>query len=127
MCSPESSVRVLIIEDTPDIQDLLDTVLQEEGFATLLANNGAIGVDLAKQQIPDLIICDLLMPELDGYGVLRAVRQDPQISKIPVIILTALSDQVSMDWVKQLGGDAYVCKPFKRDELLGVIHQVLGE
>jgi CheY-like chemotaxis protein len=83
--------------------------------------NGLIGALWAREHLPDLIICDVMMPELDGYGVLAALRQDPATATIPFIFLTAKADKVDLRQGMELGADDYLTKPFTTEELLGAI------
>lgn len=110
--------KILIIEDTRDLREDLVEVLALEGYQVLGAENGLIGLDLARQHKPDLILCDIMMPELDGYGVLEALRNDSEIATIPFIFTTARSERVSMRQGMVLGADDYLIKPFMVTELL---------
>ena len=87
----------------------------------MTAENGRVGLQIVKHQIPDLIICDLMMPELDGYGVLRALREDPTTSDIPFIFLSANANGASHRRGMELGADCYLTKPFMPAELLKAI------
>ncbi len=113
--------KILVIEDDRSIrQNLLDLLALEE-FKVIAAENGRIGVLLAQEEIPDLIICDVMMPELDGHGVLKILRQTPTTATIPFIFLTAKSDQTDFRQGMELGADDYLTKPFTRAELLAAI------
>lgn len=117
---------ILVIEDDPIIQDFVSSILEKEGFRTLVANNGRRGLQLAQQYQPDLIISDLMLPELDGYGLLKALRQDLAINTIPLIFLTAKTDRESFRQGMELGADDYISKPFTQDELLKAIQTRLA-
>jgi signal transduction histidine kinase len=95
--------------------------LSYEGFAPLQAEDGVVGVQVAREHLPDLIICDIMMPELDGYGVLEQLRSDPITATIPFIFLTAKTDKSSMRRGMEMGADDYLTKPFSPDELLNAI------
>lgn len=101
-------------------ENLLD-LLDAENFEAIGAENGKIGVELANTHLPDLIICDVMMPELDGFGVLTALRASPVTETIPFIFLTAKSDTMDLRQGMFLGADDYLTKPFTRSELLGAI------
>jgi len=101
---------ILVIEDETPLLEEIVTLLRFEGYEVYSASNGEKGVQLARQHIPDLIISDIMMPGLDGYGVLLRLQDDPMTSKLPFIFLTAKSDRAD-----------YVTKPFARDELLAAI------
>ncbi|MEC4817366.1 MAG: response regulator, partial [Scytonema sp. PMC 1069.18] len=90
-------------------------------FNTILAENGTIGIQLAKAEKPDLIICDIMMPELDGYSVLKAIRQNFETESIPMIFLTARADRRDVRLGMELGVDDYITKPFTPEELLKAI------
>ncbi len=112
---------ILVIEDEELIRDYLEDLLTLEGFAVATANNGAKGVDLAMQMQPDLIICDVMMPRLNGYEVLKRIRQDAKLNTVPFLFLTSMSDRVSSRKGMTLGADDYLEKSCSRDELLEAI------
>lgn len=114
-------VLILIIEDMHSLREEIVTTLGYEGFRVMGAANGVIGVQLAKQHLPNLIICDVMMPELDGYGTLAALRQDPATATIPFVFLTAKADKVDMRQGMESGADDYLTKPFTNSELLAAI------
>lgn len=114
--------NILVIEDNLEIQSIVSEVLENEGFKTLVTDNGSKGLQLAQQYHPDLIISDLMLPELDGYGILQALRQDKSTDTIPLIFLTAKTDRTSYRKGMELGADDYISKPFTQDELLKAIH-----
>lgn len=114
--------KILIIEDELQIRENLQEILEAQGFDVLAAENGAVGLDMATASpVPDLILCDVMMPELDGYGVLESLRQRPLTATIPVIFLTAKADRSSLRQGMIAGADDYLTKPFSRDELLQAI------
>ena len=113
---------VLIVEDDQNIADLLRLYLEKEGYVAAIASDGGVGVEMFRKLQPDLVLLDVMLPVLDGWGVLRTIRQD---SKTPVIMLTAkgeLSDKVSG---LKMGADDYVTKPFEMKEVLARIEAVL--
>src|SRR5688572_11617932 len=113
---------VLIVEDDYEIRTNLAEILTYEGFTTLEAENGLIGVQMAKTHLPDLIICDIMMPELNGYAVLLNVREDPVTAMIPFIFLTSLAEKASMRQGMILGADDYLTKPFMPDDLIAAVN-----
>jgi signal transduction histidine kinase len=113
--------KILVIEDEEALRVNLQTLLEAEDFQSLGAANGRIGVDLAREQLPDLILCDVMMPELDGYGVLAELRQDPVTATIPFIFLTAKADKPALRQGMELGADDYLTKPFTVDEVLKAV------
>ncbi|MEE3715801.1 response regulator [Tumidithrix elongata RA019] len=115
------SKKILVIEDDPYIRENIQDVLILERFETITAENGLIGLQQARDHSPDLIVCDMMMPELDGYGVLQALRQDPTTATIPLIFLTAKADRADIRQGMELGADDYLAKPLKPEELLKAI------
>jgi len=113
--------KILVIEDEVFIRENLIELLEIEGFEALGAENGFAGVHLAKQYQPDLILCDVMMPELDGYGVLTALREDSTTSTIPFLFLTASADRSNLQKIRDLGMNDYLLKPFNVDKFLAVI------
>jgi two-component system alkaline phosphatase synthesis response regulator PhoP len=119
------ATSVLVVEDEPDIRDLLAFHLEREGFQVRLARTGTDGLRQVQAVAPDLIILDLMLPELDGLEVCRRLRRDPATSSIPVIMLTARGDEVDRVVGLELGADDYVTKPFSPKELVARVRAVL--
>lgn len=113
--------KILIIEDETDTRENLHLMLEMEGFKPLSASNGKKGVAAAKQELPDVILCDVSMPELDGYGVLKALRADARTVSIPFIFLTAKGDKQDLRAGMNLGADDYLIKPASAEEVLAAI------
>ncbi|HEY9604635.1 MAG TPA: EAL domain-containing protein [Allocoleopsis sp.] len=113
--------KILVIEDERVIRHNLLKLLQAEGFQSIGAENGNDGLQRVQSEQPDLIICDILMPGLDGYGVLKALQQNPMTASIPFIFLTAKADRSEWRHGMNLGADDYLTKPFTRAELLAAI------
>jgi len=113
--------KILIIEDEESVRENILDLLEAEDFETIAAANGKIGLDLAISEVPDLILCDMMMPEIDGYQVLTALRQEPITATIPFIFLTAKSAKSDFRRGMDLGADDYITKPFTRAELLSAI------
>src|SRR4051794_27578009 len=99
---------ILVIEDEPDIRDNLAEALELAEYTVLQAENGLVGVYLARTSLPDLIICDVKMPEMDGYEALRELRSHPATSSIPFIFLTARTDRMAFRRGMDLGADDYL-------------------
>lgn len=116
---------ILIIEDEADTRENLQLMLEMEGFKPLSAANGRKGVAAAKQHLPDVILCDVSMPELDGYGVLQALRADERTVSIPFIFLTAKGDKQDLRLGMNLGADDYLTKPAGAEEVLAAIRSRL--
>ncbi|MBE9228808.1 EAL domain-containing protein [Phormidium sp. LEGE 05292] len=113
--------KILVIEDDENIRENILDILRGENLRAIGAKNGVLGIRLAQKIIPDLIICDIMMPELDGYNVLEQLRQDPLTAVIPFIFLTALTDRDHNRKGMELGADDYITKPCKSVELLKAI------
>ena len=119
--------KILLIEDEISVRENISDLLEAEGFETITAANGKVGIDLAISQVPDIILCDLMMPEVDGYGVLERLRQEMLTATIPFIFLTAKSTRTDIRKGMDLGADDYLTKPFTRAELLGAISSRLDK
>src|ERR1700754_698122 len=117
--------RILVIEDEPEMLRNLTTILRLEKFRPLSAENGRVGVDLAKKQKPDLILCDVMMPGLDGYGVIAALRADAETVTIPFIFLTAKAEKLDIGTGMNLGAEDYITKPAAKADLLAAIRSRL--
>ena len=113
--------KILVIEDEPPVRANILELLEAEDFEAVSAENGFIGALWALEHVPDLIICDVMMPELNGHEVLSTLRQDPVTAVIPFIFLTANADRADIRHGMELGADDYLTKPFTRSELLGAI------
>jgi diguanylate cyclase (GGDEF)-like protein len=114
-------IKILVIEDEELMRANNVQILEFENFDAISAKNGLIGVQLAQEQLPDLILCDVMMPGLDGYGVLRALRQNPATAAIPFIFTTAKASKADFRQGMELGADDYLTKPFTSDELVAAI------
>jgi signal transduction histidine kinase len=118
--------RILVVEDEAPVRANLVELLEAEGFEVLEAADGLAGVRVASEQVPDLVVCDVMMPGLDGHGVLAELRRHPATAAVPFIFLTARADRVDMRTGMNLGADDYLSKPFSRDELLSALETRLG-
>ncbi|WP_316829657.1 response regulator [Pedobacter aquatilis] len=113
--------KVLVIEDNDDIREGTAEVLELAGYQAITAKNGKAGVELALQHIPDIILCDIMMPELDGYGVLYLLNKNPKTASIPFIFITAKTERADMRKGMEMGADDYLTKPFDDIELFKAI------
>jgi len=111
----------LVIEDETQTREIFSRCLHFEGFFVLTADSGTAGVQLAKSHIPDLIVCDIMMPDMDGYQVLSTLRQDPATAAIQFLFLTAKVTMADLRQGMQLGADDYLTKPCTVEQLLGAI------
>ncbi len=113
--------NILAIEDEKDLREFIAEVLEFEGYNCVVAQDGEAGIHLAREFLPDLIICDIMMPQTDGYGVLNALKSNSLTANIPFIFLTAKADRMSLRYGMELGADDYLTKPFKSHELLAAV------
>lgn len=117
--------KILLIEDNQDVRENTAEILELANYKVHTAENGRIGVDLAQKEKPDLIICDIMMPELDGYGVLHILTKNTETAKIPFIFLTAKAERSDFRKGMNLGADDYLTKPFDDLELLDAVESRL--
>lgn len=117
--------KILVIEDNHDVRENLEEILELSGYEVSGAKDGKDGVEMAKLIRPDLILCDIMLPVLDGFGILKILSRDPELSKVPFIFLTAKSELTDIRKGMNLGADDYITKPFQKDELLSVVEMRL--
>lgn len=117
--------KILVIEDNPDIRENISELLRLEGFVISTAANGIDGVEKALNELPDLVLCDVMMPELDGFGVLRQLRTDDRTALTPLIFLTARSEKADIGYGLSKGAIAYLVKPFTDDQLINAVLSAL--
>src|ERR1022692_2956003 len=113
--------NILVIDDNTDIRENTAEILGLAGYKVFTAENGKKGVEIAISEKPDVIICDIMMPELDGYGVLHLVRKNPDTEHIPFIFLTARTERSDFRKGMEMGADDYITKPFDDIELLNAV------
>ncbi len=119
--------KVLLIEDDAVLRENTAELLELSGYTIITAPNGKIGVEMAKDNLPDIIVSDIMMPELDGYGVLKALSNLPQTKYIPFIFLSAKTERQDVRKGMDLGADDYITKPFNEDELVSAIESRLAK
>ncbi|MEJ6487233.1 response regulator [Nostoc punctiforme UO1] len=117
----ESSKKILVIEDDAVTRNIFLEVLEAQGFDTIDAEDGVAGIQKAQEHLPDLVICDIQMPDMDGYTVLARLRQDPHTAIIPFIFLTGSNTQTDVRKGMELGADDYLTKPSSIEDLLRAI------
>src|SRR5215831_3841679 len=113
--------KVLVIDDSADVSELIGETLKVNGYNVFVAEDGLEGVHLAQQYLPDLILCDVNMPQLDGYATLTALRQNSSTATIPFIFLTGIADKMNIRQGMELGADDYLTKPFTIAELIATV------
>lgn len=119
--------KILIIEDELELVSLMRSRLKDHNYEVISAFNGLEGIDLARQEMPDLIILDVMMPKLDGYNVCRMLKFDEKYKKIPIIILTARGSEQDRNIARQIRADAFLTKPFRSEILLQEIKKFLDQ
>lgn len=113
--------KILLIEDNLEMRENICEILSLSGYQVLAAENGKIGIEIAKKEKPNLILCDIMMPDLDGYGVLHILGKDPELGTIPFIFLTAKVEKNDVRKGMNLGADDYLTKPMEESELINAI------
>src|SRR5262245_55364487 len=120
-CRKEFMKRILVIEDEPEMRRNITALLRYQGYEPIAAHSGRQGIETARREMPDLILCDVMMPELDGYSVLQALQADPQLARIPFIFLTAKGEKEDLRSGMNLGADDYLTKPVANADLIRAI------
>lgn len=116
--------KILVIDDDPAVRRTIRKLLIAEHFRPIEAVDGTQGVALAREVCPDLILCDILMPDLDGYTVLRTLHEDTRTQLIPFIFLTSLSERADQRFGMEQGANDFITKPFTHAELLAAIQAI---
>lgn len=117
--------HILVVDDSATDQYALRTILEKNGFRVSIAGNGREGVEMARQLRPDLILMDVVMPELNGFQATRELNRNSETNAIPVIMVTSKDAPTDTVWAKRQGAQDYVVKPAKEKDLLGRIHHLL--
>lgn len=120
------TTRILAIDDSPTIRALVAKALRSAGFEVILASDGVDGIDSLSEAEPDLIITDINMPRMDGFGVIEAVRADNRFSNVPILVLTTESGADLKARARRSGATGWIVKPFVDAKLIAVIDRVLG-
>lgn len=118
--------KILITDDEPDILKVVQFRLKKMGYEIIIATNGQEGLDRARELKPDLVLLDFSMPFLNGDEVCRAIKADPNIMHIPVILMTASTKKVQEEHFMKVGADESILKPFEPEELLQKIKKLIG-
>ena len=119
-------MRVLIVDDDPDMVMVLGMLMKVNGITALKAFGGVEGLEKARTDKPDVILLDIMMPDMDGYEVMKELRSDKTTKGIPVVFLTARTDEEYKERAETLGADGYITKPYDRDSLMETIRRVAG-
>lgn len=116
--------KILVVEDEEDMRDLVAVRLEVAGFDVLQAEDGEVGLKMIREQKPNLVVLDLMIPKLDGFEVCRMVKFDDQLKKIPIVILSAMTQQRDREKAIEYGADAYFIKPFDLGLLITKIKEL---
>jgi CheY-like chemotaxis protein len=123
----ENNKTIMVVDDNPDIITIVRTILEGKGFNVLSASSGAECLEALKSQKPDLIVLDIMMPEMDGLEVLTRLKSTSEFTNIPVVLLTAKVQYEDVLGGYKLGADYYITKPFTSTQLINGINLLLGE
>jgi DNA-binding response OmpR family regulator len=117
--------KILIADDNENIRDALTYLLEDEGYSLSMAKDGSDALKKTREFLPDILFLDIMMPEMNGYEVCRVIKNDPQLKKIYVIMLTAKGQVAEQERGKEVGADEYIVKPFSPMEILSKIKNIL--
>jgi DNA-binding response OmpR family regulator len=123
----DQQIKVLIVDDEPDILEFLHYNLSRNGFDTVQASNGREAIRLADQEVPDLILLDIMMPKMDGYEVCQKIRSDALLKDVSIVMLTAKGREVEREKGLALGADHYITKPFSTRQVVMKVKEILAE
>lgn len=118
---------ILVVDDEPALLRLMEFVLSKQGHTMLTATNGEEALEKVRAERPDLVVLDIMMPKLDGYHVAEALRADPEVSHIPIIMLSAKAQEEDIERGMEAGVDVYITKPFAPDEFAGIVAEHLAK
>ena len=118
---------ILLVEDDPLSARLADLLLKSEGYQVTIANNGLIGLKIAHETLPDLILLDLMLPGLDGFEVLNRLRADPRTADVRVVIVSSKAQPTDRETALKIGANDYLTKPYRKNQLLEVVRSLLSE
>ena len=121
------SRTILVVDDEADILNFLELVLKERGYDVVTASGGQKALAAARERVPDLVLLDIMMPQMDGWEVLRLLRVDPRTAAIPVAMISARTDAKDRVQGLQEGALDYICKPFSLDELLAKVDGLFAQ
>jgi DNA-binding response OmpR family regulator len=119
------TAKVLVIDDEPEITDIVETFLTEAGYLVNVENSSRNAAAKARQFKPDVVLLDIMMPDMDGYQTCQAIKQDPELANVPIIFLTGKDRTDDMGRSFKVGGDMFIKKPFSCERLLEIINLVI--
>ncbi len=118
--------KILVVDDSPTQQANMVRIIEKLGHDAITADNGLAGIEKAKSEKPDLILMDVVMPELNGFQATRKISRDPETGDIPILMVTTKGQETDKVWGKRQGAAGYIVKPPKEDELIAQINELLG-
>jgi CheY-like chemotaxis protein len=119
--------RILVVDDEPTLVRLMEFILAKHGHKMLVATNGAEALDVIRNERPDLILLDIMMPRIDGYEVAKTVRADPELCTIPIVMLSAKAQDQDIRRGLEVGVDEYITKPFAPEQLVHIVNEYLAK
>ncbi len=119
--------KILVVDDDLVVRRLLKVILEADGYDVTTAKDGAEALNKMRESRPDLVCCDLMMPEIDGFGVIEAMRNDDDLKAVPLIAITAAGRNSYIERALELGANECVLKPFAKNQLLAIVSEVLHE
>ncbi|WP_440995849.1 response regulator transcription factor [Arhodomonas sp. SL1] len=121
------SKHVLVVDDEPNIVLSLEFLLEQAGFTVTTTDNGEDALAAAREQRPDVVLLDIMLPGTDGYEICQTLRDDPELAEVPVIMLTARGREIDREKGISLGADDYIVKPFSTSEVVERVRRIAGE
>jgi twitching motility two-component system response regulator PilH len=117
--------KVLVVEDSVAQQQMISDLLKNNGLTVAVANNGVEALNHVRQNHPDIVVLDIVMPQMNGYEVCRRLKADPKTQNVPVVMCSSKGEEFDRYWGMRQGADAYIAKPFQPNELIGTVKQLL--
>lgn len=118
--------KILMIDDSPTEIAVVKGMLEKKGHTIIVATSGREGVEMAKSEKPDLILMDIVMPDMNGFKATREIIKDPETSNIPIVVMSTKSQETDIEWAKRQGAQAYIVKPADEDELMAAVNAALA-
>lgn len=117
--------KVLVVEDSVAQQQMISDLLKKSGLTVLVANNGVEALGFIQKDHPDIVVLDIIMPQMNGYELCRRLKADPETQNLPVVMCSSKGEEFDRYWGMKQGADAYIAKPFQPTELIGTVKQLL--
>ncbi|MGD2181474.1 response regulator transcription factor [Lusitaniella coriacea] len=117
--------KVLVVEDSVAQQQMISDILKNSGLKVTVANNGVEALEKIQHATPDIVVLDIVMPQMNGYEVCRRLKADPKTERVPVVMCSSKGEEFDRYWGMKQGADAYIAKPFQPTELIGTVKQLL--